>query len=78
MSYNQQSAGIEKPFRMARKAAKLPKELVLDSARHVFAADLLGRTGNLNLAMDVLGHESVTTKQKCFQPALKNIADAVN
>jgi integrase len=70
--------GIEKPFRIARKAAKLPKELVLYSARHSFATDLLDRTGNLKLVMDVLGHESVTTTQKYLHPSLKNIADVVN
>jgi integrase len=69
---------IEKPFRKARRDAKLPKELVLYSARHSFATDLLDRTGNLKLVMDVLGHESVTTTQKYLHPALKNIAEVVN
>ncbi|WP_158750361.1 site-specific integrase [Acidobacterium sp. S8] len=69
---------IEKPFRKARKDAGLPKELVLYSARHSFATDLLDRTGNLKLVMDVLGHESVTTTQKYLHPALKNVADVVN
>jgi integrase len=70
--------GIEKPFRQARKAAKLPKELVLYSTRHSFATDLLDKTGNLKLVQDVLGHESVTTTQKYLHPALKNIAKVVN
>jgi integrase len=69
---------IEKPFRKARKDAGLPKELVLYSARHSFATDLLDRTGNLKLVMDVLGHESVTTTQKYLHPSLKNIAEIVN
>jgi integrase len=69
---------IEKPFRKAREDAKLPKELVLYSARHSFATDLLDQTGNLKLVMDVLGHESVTTTQKYLHPALKNIAEIVN
>lgn len=69
---------IEKPFRQARKAAKLPKELVLYSARHSFATDLLDRSGNLMLVKEVLGHESVTTTQKYLHPALKNIAGIVN
>lgn len=69
---------IEKPFRMVRKAAKLPKELVLYSARHSFATDLLDRTGNIKLVSDVLGHESVTTTQKYLHPALKNLAEIVN
>jgi site-specific recombinase XerD len=70
--------GIEKPFRIARAAAKLPQDLVLYSARHSFAKDLLDRTGNLKLVMDVLGHESVTTTQKYLHPALKNNAEIVN
>ncbi len=69
---------IEKPFRKAREDAKLPKELVLYSARHSFATDLLDRTGNLKLVMDVLGHESVTTTQKYLHPELKDIAETVN
>lgn len=69
---------IERPFRQARKAAKLPKELVLYSARHSFATDLLDRSGNLMLVKEVLGHESVTTTQKYLHPALKNIALIVN
>lgn len=70
--------GIERPFRMARKTAKLPKELVLYSARHSFATDLLDRSGNLMLVKEVLGHESVITTQKYLHPALKNIAVIVN
>lgn len=70
--------GIERPFRMVRETAKLPKELVLYSARHSFATDLLDRTGNLKLVMDVLGHESVTTTQKYLHPSFKNIAHVVN
>ena len=69
---------IEKPFREARKAAKLSPELVIYSARHSFATDLLDRTGNIKLVMDVLGHKSVTTTQKYLHPALKNIAETVN
>ena len=70
--------GIEKPFRQARKAAKLPKELILYSTRHSFATDLLDKTWNLKLVQDVLGPESVTTMQEYLHPALKNIADVVN
>ena len=67
--------GIERPFRKAREAAKLPKEPVLYSARHSFATDLLDQTGNLKLVVDVLGHESASATQKHLYPSLKNIAD---
>jgi integrase len=55
---------IEKPFRNAREKAGLPSELVLYSARHSFATDLLDQTGNIKLVSDVLGHEGVVTTQK--------------
>jgi integrase/recombinase XerC len=70
--------GIVRPYRIVREAAKLPKELVLYSARHSFATELLDRTGNLKLVMDDLGHESVTTTQKYLHPSFKNIAHVVN
>ena len=54
---------IEKPFRQARNDAKLPEELVLYSARHSFATDMLDRTGNIKLVSDVLGHENVIKTQ---------------
>jgi site-specific recombinase XerD len=52
--------------------------LVLYSARHSFATDLLDQTGNLKLIMDVLGHESVTTTQKYLHPSSKDLAGIVN
>jgi integrase/recombinase XerC len=55
-----------------------PRSWFYTPARHSFATDLLDRTGNLKLVMDVLGHESVTTTQKYLHPALKNIAEIVN
>lgn len=69
---------IEKPFRQARKDAKLPSCMVLYNARHSFATDLLDRTGNLMLVKDVLGHESVATTQKYLHPSMKNLAEIVN
>jgi len=69
---------IEKPFRKARTAAKLNPELVLYSARHSFATDLLDITGNLKVVMDTLGHASMKTTQKYLHPSTKGIAEQVN
>jgi integrase len=69
---------IEKPFRQAREKAGLPSELVLYSARHSFATDLLDQTGNIKLVGDVLGHESVMTTQSYLHPSMKNLAGIVN
>ena len=59
---------ILRQFTKARKDAGLPKEIVLYSARHSFATDMLDRTGNLILVQRLLGHESVTTTQKLPAP----------
>jgi site-specific recombinase XerD len=69
---------VEKPFTKTRKEAKLPEDLVLYSARHSFATDLLDRTGNLKLVADVLGHGSVATTGKYLHPALKQVAQIVD
>jgi site-specific recombinase XerD len=37
------------------------EDLVLYSAGHTFATDMLDKTGNLSLVQKMLGHESITT-----------------
>lgn len=69
---------ILRQFTKAREDAGLPKEIVLYSARHSFATDMLDRTGNLILVQRLLGHESVTTTQKYLHPEMKGVAEMVN
>jgi integrase len=69
---------VAKQFGKARKAAGLPDDIVLYSARHSFATDMLDRTGNIVLVQKMLGHESVTTTQRYLHPELKDIAELVN
>jgi len=69
---------IAKQFSKAREDAGLPDDIVLYSARHSFATDMLDRTGNIVLVQKMLGHESVTTTQRYLHPELKGIAELVN
>jgi len=69
---------VAKDFTKTRMAAGLPDSLVLYSARHSFATDMLDRTGNLILVQKLLGHEAVTTTQRYLHPELKGIAELVN
>ena len=69
---------VAKQFGKARKAAGLPDDIVLYSARHSFATDMLDKTGNIVLVQKMLGHESVTTTQRYLHPEMKGIAELVN
>jgi integrase len=69
---------IAKRFGEVRKTLGLSKDLVLYSARHTFATDMLDKTGNLALVQKMLGHESITTTQRYLHPELKGIAELVN
>ena len=45
---------VAKQFGKTRKAAGLPDDIVLYSARHSFATDMLDRTGNVVLVQKML------------------------
>jgi integrase len=70
--------GIAKQFSAIRKEAKIPNGVVLYSARHSFATDMLDRTGNIVLVGKMLGHTSVTTTQRYLHPEMKGLAELVN
>lgn len=69
---------VAKSFAKCRKDAGLPEDLVLYSARHSFATDMLDKTGNLVLVGNMLGHRSVTTTQRYLHPQMKDLAELVN
>lgn len=69
---------VAKQFSRVRKEAKIPKGVVLYSARHSFATDMLDRTGNIVLVGKMLGHRSVTTTQRYLHPEMKGLAELVN
>ncbi len=69
---------IAKQFGVARKDANIPKGVVLYSARHSFATDMLDRTGNIVLVEKMLGHLSVTPTQRYLHPEIKGMAEFVN
>jgi site-specific recombinase XerC len=69
---------IARDFSKARKVAALPKSLVLYSARHSFATDMLDRTGNIILIQRLLGHESLASVQRYVHPDIRAIAGIIN
>jgi len=69
---------VAKHFSTVRKEAKIPKGVVLYSARHSFATDMFDRTGNIVLVGKMLAHRSVTTTQRYRHPAMKGLAELVN
>ena len=50
------AAMVNRQWGRAREAAGLPRDLKLYCARHDYGSFILGKTGNLKVAMDLLGH----------------------
>lgn len=69
---------VAKQFSQVRKTLSLPKDIVLYSARHTFATDMLDKTKNISLVQKMLGHESITTTMRYLHPELKDVAELVN
>jgi integrase len=69
---------VAKGMKVVRDKLSLPKDLVLYSARHTFATDMLERTGNVAMVQKMMGHESITTTQRYLHPELKDVAQLVN
>jgi len=62
----------------ARRAAGLPKALVLYCARHDFGSYVMRKTGNLKAVMDAMGHSSVSVAMNYQHPELDIVRDAIN
>ena len=68
---------VEKQFLMVRAQMGLDKRFVLYSARHTFGTHVSG-TGNLKLAMTVLGHSDVRTSMRYMHPETELIREIIN
>ena len=69
---------VDKQFREARKAAGLPKNLVLYSARHDFGTRVYQKTGNLAAVMRVMGHSDPRIAMHYQHPDLEVIRQGLN
>jgi hypothetical protein len=54
------------------------KQIVLYSARHPFATDALGGTGNVAAVMRVMGHSKAETLMRYQYPELEQVRSAIN
>jgi site-specific recombinase XerD len=68
---------VEKQFLAVRQKMGLDKRFVLYSARHTFGTHV-GSTGNLKLAMVVLGHSDVRTAMRYMDPETELIREIIN
>jgi integrase len=62
---------VSKQFAARRKEAGISKEIVLYSARHTFATDLMDDMGDLSKVGKVLGHSSTRITERYLHPAVK-------
>ena len=69
---------VAKAFEEARTAATLSTEIKLYSARHTFATEVMGATGDLSLVMRVLGHTNAQTAMIYQHPSLERVRAIVN
>lgn len=67
-----------KHFRQARRAAKLPENLVLYCARHDFGTGAMDLTHNLALVMKAMGHKDVKTALRYQHPDTDTLREAMN
>lgn len=68
-------------FSQMKRNLGLPQNVVLYSARHTFATDFMGATGDLSKTQKTMGHGSVTTTMRYLHPEaaeLGAIMDARN
>jgi integrase len=65
---------VAKQFQKARKAAGLPKDLVLYCARHGFGTEMYRATKNLFAVMNVMGHAAVSTTMKYQHQDIDEVA----
>jgi integrase len=71
-------SGVAKAFRLQRDDLGITKDLVLYSARHTFATDLMDDLGDLTKVGKVLGHSSTRITERYVHPQLKEMASLVN
>lgn len=68
---------VEKQFIEARTKAGNPSA-VLYCARHTFATEVLGATGNLALVMKTMGHSDAKTAMVYQHPAIETVRQVVD
>lgn len=69
---------MNKYFRLARRAAKLPEDLVLYCGRHDFGTQGVKLTGNLPLVMKAMGHKDIKTALRYQHPDTNTLREAMN
>ena len=69
---------LGKQFRLARRRAELPEDLVLYCARHDYGTRVLTNTGNLAAVMRAMGHRDVRAAMQYQHPDLEIVRSALN
>jgi len=60
-------------FRVLRRRFKMSEEVVLYCARHTFATDFMGATGDLSKTSKTLGHGSIAITTRYLHPAVADL-----
>jgi integrase len=69
---------IHRRFKELRSLAGIPDDIVLYSARHTFATDLLDQSGNMKLVQETLGHTDMRTTGRYLHPSKRGLAEVID
>jgi integrase len=69
---------VNKAFAIARRAAGLPRELVLYSARHTFGTESMAASKDLKLTIRTMGQVDVKTAMRYQHPETGQVSDIMN
>jgi integrase len=69
---------LGRQFRIARRKAQLPEDLVSYCARHDYGTRVLSNTGNLAAVMRTMGHKDVRAAMQYQHPDLEIVRAALN
>jgi integrase len=69
---------VAKKFREARKAAGIPRSIILYAARHTYGTFVYQATKNLKVVMDSMGHSDVRTTMRYQHPELEQVRIAID
>lgn len=72
------AAAVGDSFRILRRSLGMSEDVVLYCARHTFATDFMGATGDVSKTQKTLGHGNITTTTRYLHPAVADLGSIMD